>query len=91
MEPAITTALMSYGPAGVAIVILLGFIRVLLKKIDAIQEQRIKDGMEMARVATTAAAACEVSNRNATLILNELQLRGRLEPPIGVLHARPST
>lgn len=91
MPEPITVAILSYGPSGIIISVLLAALRWLFLRYDAVQEARIAQVEEITKVAAASAAALEVANRNAILVLNELQARGRLEPVMGIISARPQT
>ena len=91
MPEPISAAILSYGASGIIISVLLAALRWLFLRYDAVQEARIAQVEEITKVAAACAAALEVSNRNAILVLNELQARGRLEPVMGIISARPQT
>lgn len=72
MPEQIATTLLYYGAPGVIIAVLLAALRWLFLRYDAVQEARIEEGREIAKIATASAAALELANQNSALILAEL-------------------
>lgn len=89
MPEQIATTLLSYGAPGVIIAVLLAALRWLFLRYDAVQEARIEEGREIAKIATASAAALELANQNSALILAELEASRRLNMSVGILSARP--